>query len=155
MPLHLKLRRGERLLVNGAVLEVGPRYGEILVHNHTNCLREGDLLQEAEASTPTRRVYFQVQMMIVDPSGRSGYRARFAELTEQLERALLNPQILERLGQVRAEVAADRPYRALALLRAVLKYEDMLLSRTRLQVAQEAERRAYTLLAARPAPGAP
>jgi flagellar biosynthesis regulator FlbT len=46
MPLHLKLRRGERLLVNGAVLEVGPRYGEILVHNHTNCLREGDLLQE-------------------------------------------------------------------------------------------------------------
>jgi flagellar protein FlbT len=151
MPLHLKLRRGERLLVNGAVLEVGSRHGELLVHNHTNCLREGDLLHQEQATTPTRRVYFQVQMMIVDPDGRSGYRARFAELTVQLERALMNPQILERLAQVRAEVAADRHYRALALLRAVLKYEDMLLSRARLQAAQEAEREAYTMLAACPA----
>jgi flagellar protein FlbT len=151
MPLHLKLRRGERLLVNGAVLEIGPRYGEILVHNHTNCLRESDLLQEDQATTPTRRVYFQVQMMIVDPDGRSRYRARFAELADQLERALMNPEILERLAQVRAEVAADRHYRALALLRAVLKYEDMLFSRARLQAAQEVERETYAQFAAHPA----
>jgi flagellar protein FlbT len=146
MPLHLKLRRGERLLVNGAVLEIGSRYGELVVHNHSNCLREGDLLREEDASTPTRRVYFQVQMMIVDPNGSDAYRARFDELTGQLEQALMNPEILERLGRVRAEVSAGRYYQGLALLRAVIKYEDLLFSRAKLQTAQQVERHAYETL---------
>jgi flagellar protein FlbT len=148
MPLHLKLRRGEKLLVNGAVLEIGQRHGELVIHNHINCLRGSDLLQQEDATTPTRRVYFQVQMMIVDPESRDAYQARFEELMDQLEQALLNGQILERLAQVRVEVAAGRYYRGLALLRAVLKYEDMLFSAAKLRVAREDERRAYQQLAA-------
>jgi flagellar protein FlbT len=148
MPLHLKLRRGEKLLVNGAVLEIGQRHGELVIHNHINCLRGSDLLQQEDATTPTRRVYFQVQMMIVDPEGREHYARRFEELMDQLENALLNGEILERLTKVRVEVAEGRYYRGLALLRAVLKYEDMLFAAARLRAAREEERRAYQHLAA-------
>lgn len=151
MPLHLKLRRGEKLLVNGAVLEIGQRHGELVIHNHINCLRGSDLLQQEDATTPTRRVYFQVQMMIVDPEARELYQARFEELLGQLERALVNPEILDRLAKVRAEVAGGRYYRGLALLRAVLKYEDMLFAAVKLRAARDEERRAYQQLAARAA----
>lgn len=131
MALRLKLRQGERLLVNGAVLEMGPRHGEIIIHNMANCLRGHELLQEEEATTPVRRVHFQIQMMIVDPENGDTYRERFEELLGQLEQALTNREMLERLAEVRAEVRDGRPYRGLALLRAVRRYEDVLLASPR------------------------
>jgi flagellar protein FlbT len=153
MPLHLKLRRGEKLLINGAVLEIGQRYGEVIVHNQSNCLRGSDLLTEEEASTPTRRVYFAVQMMIVDPPQAVAHRQRFHQLCDQLCSAFVNADILARLAQVRVEVDKGEAYRALALLRAVLRYEAMILSRGRLDDARDAERAAHARLT-EPAGGA-
>jgi flagellar protein FlbT len=153
MPLHLKLRRGERLVVNGAVLEMGARRGEILIHNQTDCLREADLLRPDEVSTPARRVHFEVQMMIVDPAARAHHTARFHALVGQLEQALGSEAMRDRLDLVRREVACGRPYRALALLRAIRRYEDVLLSAARLRAAEVAEVAAYDRLLGKPQPG--
>jgi flagellar biosynthesis repressor protein FlbT len=143
MALHLKLRRGEKLLLNGALLEMGGRYGEVLIHNQSHCLRDSEILREAEVTTPTRHVYFQVQMMIVDPANAPIYRERFAVLVDQLLQAFKKPEIARRLEEVRIQVAQGQVYRALALLRAVLSYEDMLLAAAELEAAREAERLAH------------
>ena len=146
MPLHLKLRRGERLLVNGAVIEIGTRFGEVILHNQSHCLRESDLMPEAEATSPTRRLYFQVQGMITEPTRRAEHGALAEKLLGSLESVFANAEILAQLARVRDALAAGDAYRGMGLLRAVLKYEDMLLAAAKLKSARDLERAAHARL---------
>ena len=146
MPLHLKLRRGERLLVNGAVIEIGSRLGEIVIHNQSHCLREAELMAEADATTPTRRLYFRVQRLIVEPDAREQHLAAAETMIGELEDVFSNAETLERLRRVRAAIARGDAYGALSLLRAVLKYEDMLLAAAKLRTARALEQAAHERL---------
>ncbi len=54
MPLKLDLKCGEKMIVNGAVLEnVGPN-AKILIHNLATVLREKEILTQDDAATPPR-----------------------------------------------------------------------------------------------------
>ena len=64
--------------------------------------------------------------------------------------AFKKPEIARRLDEVRAEVGRGDTYRALSLLRAVLRYESMLLSAAELDAARDAERLAHARLGAVP-----
>jgi flagellar biosynthesis regulator FlbT len=86
-------------------------------------------------------------MMIVEPHHAERHRARFRTLVDQLQDVFKKPEIAERLVQIRELVEAGQPYRALALLRAVLKYEDVLLSAVELAAASRAERKSHAKLA--------
>ena len=143
MPLHLKLRRGERLLVNGAVIEIGSRLGEIVVHNQSHCLREAELMAEADATTPTRRLYFRVQGLIVEPHAGDQHRSAADAMIGELEEVFSNAETLARLRRVREAIAQGDAYAALSLLRAILKYEDMLLSAAKLREARALEQAAH------------
>lgn len=67
MPLKLKLAARERLIVNGAVLVNGDSRTSLLVRNFAHVMREKDVLQGADANTPTKRLYFLVQTMLMQP----------------------------------------------------------------------------------------
>jgi flagellar biosynthesis repressor protein FlbT len=143
MPLHLKLRRGERLLVNGAVIEIGSRFGEVVIHNQSHCLREAELMREAEANSPTRRLYFKVQSLIVDPGVVQECAVEAQTMITELETVFSNHEILAQLRRVRESLAGGDAYAAMSLLRAVMKYEDMLLAAAKLRAARDLERAAH------------
>ena len=56
MPLTINLKARERLIVNGVVIEHAGQPARLLVHNNAALLREKDILTEAQASTPARRI---------------------------------------------------------------------------------------------------
>src|ERR1700761_4155822 len=77
MPLKLSLKPGERFVLNGAVVQNGDRRGVLLLQNKASVLREKDIMQEEEAKTPARRIYFPVMMMYLDEPGASRYYDEF------------------------------------------------------------------------------
>ncbi|MEL6322719.1 MAG: flagellar biosynthesis repressor FlbT, partial [Pseudomonadota bacterium] len=63
MPLKLTLKPGETFILNGAVVRNGDRRGVLLLENQARILREKDIMQPEEATTPVRRAYFAIMQM--------------------------------------------------------------------------------------------
>jgi flagellar protein FlbT len=83
MPLKLSLKPGERFVLNGAVVQNGDRRGTLILQNKASVLREKDIMQSEEASSPARRVYFPVMMMYLDEADAGKYYDEFVRrLTE-------------------------------------------------------------------------
>jgi flagellar protein FlbT len=127
--LAVKLKPGERLVVNGAVLHNGNTRNVLYFANRASILRERDVMQEEQAVTPTSRVYFIVQLMLLNPDDAAGYMGSFQQLMTGLLRTFKSPPILKGLTDCVYWVGQNDFYKALATLRPVLDYEAKLLSR--------------------------
>ena len=93
MPLSLRLKPGERLIVNGAVLRNGsPRAIEIELLNHVTTLHERDLMLPEQADTPLKRLYFEIQMMHLEPENEERHRKAAIDLSAQLYAAAMQDE---------------------------------------------------------------
>ena len=86
MPLKLKLAANERLIVNGAVIYNGGARTTLVIRNYAHIMREKDVLQEPDVNTPTKRLYFLVQVMLMQPPPppqlMDSYRLAYSQLTQ-------------------------------------------------------------------------
>lgn len=128
MPLKLKLAAHERLIVNGAVLVNGDYRTSLLVRNFAHVMREKDVLQEADANTPTKRLYFLVQTMLMQPPPAQALMDSYREIHDQLRAAYLRTENLEILEDVARLVDTGDYYKALARLHPLIAYEAELLN---------------------------
>lgn len=128
MPLKLKLGAHERLVVNGAVLVNGAYRTTILVQNFSHIMREKDVLQEADADTPTKRLYFVIQAMLMQAPPTAALGETYRALHDQLADAFVKPENLAILRAVDAMVEAGDYYKALARLHPLIAYEAGLLN---------------------------
>ena len=94
MPLKLSLKPGEKFVLNGAVVQNGDRRGTLILQNKASVLREKDILQQEEATTPARRVYFPIMMMYLDEGDASEYYEEFALRMNEFMSVIRNPDIL-------------------------------------------------------------
>ena len=124
MPLKLSLKPGEKLVINGAVLQNGDRRGVILLQNKASVLREKDIMQEDEANSPSRRIYFAVMMMYLDEVGAERYHDEFIRRLQEFMGVIRNPDILAECVNISRHVLAREYYRALMTCRKLIEYED-------------------------------
>jgi flagellar protein FlbT len=124
MPLKLSLKPGERLVLNGAVLQNGDRRGVILLQNKASVLREKDIMQEEEANSPARRIYFAVMMMYLDEAAADRYHDEFIVRLQEFMGVIRNPDILAECVSVSRHVLAREYYKALMACRKLIEYED-------------------------------
>ncbi|MFE1602416.1 flagellar biosynthesis repressor FlbT [Methylobacterium sp. ID0610] len=120
--MHLSLRAGERVYVNGAVLRVDRRVSLELL-NEATFLLEHHVLQPEQATTPLRQLYFAAQVLLMDPSRAPEARALYEKLHAGLMEALSNPEIREGLLAASAQIVAGRPFEALKLIRGLYAAE--------------------------------
>jgi flagellar protein FlbT len=128
MPLKLKLAAHERLIVNGAVLVNGDYRTSLLIRNFAHVMREKDVLREADANTPTKRLYFVIQTMLMQPPPSVTLMATYDDLMGQLRGAYQRADNLETLQRVSEMVEAADYYKALARLHPLIAYEASLLN---------------------------
>ena len=124
MPLKLSLKPGEKFVLNGAVVQNGDRRGVLLLQNKASVLREKDIMQVEEATTPARRIYFPVMMMYLDESGASKYYNEFAQRLTEFMGVIQNQEILAECVNVSKYVMGREYYKALMLCRKLIEYED-------------------------------
>jgi flagellar biosynthesis repressor protein FlbT len=125
--MHISLRPGEKLYVNGAVLSVDRKVSMEFL-NDVTFLLENHVLQPEQATTPLRQLYFIVQAILIDPPAAARAREMFHQSHAQLESSFENEQILAGLKAVRDFIHRDRAFDALKAIRALFPIEDGILS---------------------------
>ncbi len=124
MPLKLSLKPGERFVLNGAVLENGDRRTNLVLQNHAAILREKDIMQESDVTTPARRVYFPVMLMYLDPGKSDENYEEFVLRMTDFMSAVRNPEMLSQCVGISRDVMAGEFYKALNKCRKLMKYEE-------------------------------
>ncbi|MDA8430855.1 MAG: flagellar protein FlbT, partial [Geobacteraceae bacterium] len=85
MPLKLTLKPGERVIVAGAVITNGPTVAHLQIENRVPLLRQRDILTEAEATTPCKKIYLVIQLMYIG----GGLTSELAQVYWELVRDVL------------------------------------------------------------------
>lgn len=124
MPLKLSLKPGEKFVLNGAVVQNGDRRTTLVLQNKASVLREKDIMQQEEASTPSRRIYFPMMMMYLDEANATRYYDEFAERLTEFMGAIRNADILADCVAISKHAMAREYYKALMLCRKLIEYED-------------------------------
>lgn len=128
MPLKLKLAAHERFVVNGVVITNGEYRATLTIGNFANVMREKDVLQEQDADTPTRRLYFLIQAMLMQPERAPALGENYRTLVGELRNAYVKPANLVVLDEVERAVAGGDFYKGLVRLKPLIEYEANLLN---------------------------
>jgi flagellar protein FlbT len=124
LPLKLSLKPGERFVLNGAVVQNGDRRGVLVLQNKASVLREKDIMQSEDVTTPARRIYFPVMMMYLDEPGAGRYYDEFVRRLTEFMGVIANPTILADCVAI-SKYCMDREYyKALMGCRKLMEYED-------------------------------
>ena len=124
MPLKLSLKPGEKFVLNGAVVQNGDRRGTLVLQNKASVLREKDIMQQDEVTTPARRVYFPVMMMYLDETAAAKVYDEFALRLGEFMGASRNPEVLADCVAASRHVMAREYYKALMAARKLVEYEE-------------------------------
>jgi len=124
LPLKLSLKPGEKFVLNGAVVQNGDRRGVLVLQNKASVLREKDIMQQEEAVTPARRIYFPVMMMYLDEAGAERYYDEFVRRMSEFMGAIRNPDVLGECVNISKFCMEREYYKALNLCRKLIEYED-------------------------------
>lgn len=126
MPLLIDLKPGEKVIINGAVIENAGANTKLRIHNESNILRQKEILTNEDTATPAARVYFCLQCAYIFPDKRDHYLNLFAHyLVEYLEAC---PSAVEIGQEIRDEVHDGLYYKALKSSRKLLKHETEVLN---------------------------
>jgi flagellar protein FlbT len=124
LPLKLSLKPGEKFVLNGAVVQNGDRRGVLVLQNKASVLREKDIMQQEQANTPARRIYFPVMMMYLDEAGAERYYDEFVRRMSEFMGVIRNPSVLADCVDVSRHCMEREYYKALMLCRKLIEYED-------------------------------
>lgn len=154
MPLKLKLAPGEKIVVNGAVMTNGHHGATLTINNQAAIMREGHILQEDDADTPTKRTYFLVQAMLLSPPPTPAQQDAFRRAMAELRACYQRPTGIELLHEVQGQIDVANYYKALSALRRLIDYEAQLLRldppqwRRQAQIERQGPHRDYSFSAA-------
>jgi flagellar biosynthesis repressor protein FlbT len=125
MPLVLTLKPGERVILGGAVIKNGPAVAHLQIENKVTLLREKDILTEAEATTPCKKIYLVVQLMYIG----DGLTSELAQVYWDLVRDVLEaaPSTNDLISQMSAYIVESNFYPGLKVAKKLISYEEELL----------------------------
>ncbi len=127
MPLKIELKPGERAILNGAVIE-GASDGrtEFVVLNRATIMRERHIINEEDANTPVKRLYFALQMLYIEPAQKDKYYPQFEKFAADLAYTFSLPTLKFALEQTVTAGRQDQFYEALKICRAMIETEERL-----------------------------
>lgn len=122
--LVLKLAPGERVLINGAVIENGDRRARISIRTpRANILRLKEAIHPDRVETPVARVCYAVQLILSGDVEEAAGRRDVLRGVEQLSQVFSDRDSREMLDRATADVLGGNFYQALRGLRALLPRE--------------------------------
>ncbi len=124
MALKLTLKPGEKFVVNGAVIANGDRRSTVIVQNKVSILREKDILQEEEVTTPARHIYFPIMLMYLEQGTGNKYYEQFVLRMTEFMNVVEDPETLALCVEISSNVMKQNYYKALMTCKKLFAYED-------------------------------
>jgi len=126
MALKITLKPHERIILGGAVVTNGDSKCELLVENKVTLLREKDILREEEADSPSKRIYFVVQLMYIDKQNLANHHKTYWHLVKDVVQAA--PSTIGLIDQISEHIVGGQYYQALKLAGKLIEYEQEVMS---------------------------
>lgn len=128
--LVLKLPTGDRIVLNGAVVENAGRGARLrILTPDTQLLRLRDAIDPAEANTPVGRIAHAVQLLLVGEGDRDLVLPQILGALDPLGRAFTDPSDRDRVDRIRALLSEGQIYQALRQIMPLRHREAELLGR--------------------------
>jgi len=124
MPLKISLKPHEKVFIGGAVLQNDDGCVGFTILNDVPVLREKDIVNEAEANTPCRKIYLCVQLMYMDPINLVSYQHSYVNIMADVLAAA--PSMQPMIAEMNAHLACGKYYQALKSARKLVQYEQEL-----------------------------
>ena len=122
--LVLKLSPGERILINGAVIENGDCRARLaIVTPNANVLRLRDAIHPEEVDTPVKRVCYLLQLVLSGDAEGDTLRRQILLGIEQLSQVFNDHDSRTALAAASRDAVAGTYYPALKALRHLLPRE--------------------------------
>jgi flagellar protein FlbT len=122
MPLKLNLKKGQKIIINGAVLEnTVDRSVSLMLLNDAAILRDNDILTAEEASTPASRVYFSIQCAYLFENDRVKHLAEYRTFLDDFLQAI--PSSAEVGEEIRNAIEKEEYYLAMRAARKLIDTE--------------------------------
>ena len=127
--LVLKLGPSERLLINGAVIENGPRRARLnILTAGASILRLRDALHPDEVNTPVARLCYATQLVLTGDTPLDDCSEQLLAEIDRIAFALRDTQSHAALSEARSAIEVGNAYRALRSMRSLLETEARLLA---------------------------
>ena len=124
MPLKISLKPGEKFVLNGAVIENGDRRSVMVLQNKASVLREKDIMQQEEVTTPARHIYFPIMMMYLSDKQNDVIYEQFVVRMNEFMSVIQSPEVLAECVAVSRDVMAGEYYKALIRCKKLIAYEE-------------------------------
>lgn len=126
--LVLKLKAGERVIINGAVLESVDRPLRLRVLTPgTDILRLRDAIDPEDVKTPVGRLAHLLQMLVAGLVPQEDGSAEAYRRFDELKCAFTDPEDIQLLELASEDLEAGRPYPALRRMQSLLPKEAAIL----------------------------
>ena len=141
MPLKLQLRKGQKIIINGAVLEnAGTHTASLLIKNDAAIMRDTDILTFEDAKTPATRVYYALQCLYLFPADRDKHLPNLNELVGSYSAAAPSSQPI--CDGIRRLVDEGKFYQALKLAQDLIAHEKQVFAYVQGTIDQQVQRAA-------------
>ena len=122
MALKISLKPDEKIIIGGAVVTNGNTTSNLAIENRVTILREKDIMKEAKANTPCRKIYFVIQLMYIEEANVVEYHKTYWELIRSIVAAA--PSTLDLIDPISSHLLNGEYYKALKLTRKLIDYEE-------------------------------
>lgn len=129
MALKITLKPNERLIIGDAVITNGPSKTEFVVENKVPLLRQDSIIGSEEADSPSRRIYFIIQLMYLDKDNIAEHHKLYWELVRDFVKAA--PSFLELVDHINELILSENYYQALKVARKLIDFEQEVMERAK------------------------
>lgn len=127
MGLKITLKPGERMIISGAVITNGDAKANLIVENTVPILRQKDILNADNANSPSRRIYFAIQLMYIDEDNLAIHHRSYWKLVREFLSAA--PSALSIIDRISKEILDNNYYQALKTCKKLIAYEEETIAR--------------------------
>ena len=128
MALKITLKPREKMIIGGAVLtNAGRSSCDVVIENKIPILRQKDIMSEAEADSPCRRLYFVIQLMYIDDENIIKYTNQYWNFVKDIIQAA--PSMTGVIDAISEQILKQKYYQALKLAQKLIDYEQEVISR--------------------------
>lgn len=124
MALIIDLKPGEKILIGTAVITNDNQRTRLHISGEAPILREKDVMQEEEADTPCKKVYFLVQCMYLARNPRE-YHPKYFEFLKAIQTAAPSTAVF--FMKINEQIIEGHYYKALREAKDLIVHEKELL----------------------------
>ena len=127
MPLKIELKPHESIIIGESIITNDGERTRFYIEGNVPILREKFILREAEANTPSKRIYFVVQQMYLS-KGSAELQKLYLEYVRDLQNAA--PSLIPFIAPVTENVIYNDYYAAIKNADRLIKKEQELFGET-------------------------